>query len=718
MSSIPRSFLSDAHERLRDASRLWSFYAFTVLLAYGFAMFNLILVGDDWAELYNATLMDYEISVGRWMDDVIWHLTNDDSFAPPITICALSTAYLFFAAACCLCLGMKRRASYLIFACVLICFPFNIEAFAFKNLHLNWTFGIALATASGLLIVRGYEFLISGQRLKAAALGAAGAMAFSLSAATYQTLALFAPALVLVRVVGMLREPCAISKLFRSIALLCGFSAIVLGLGYLVYWETVWASSWLSSVPLKAYNATDEDVRYAIIGSFVDNWAELRRQIVGGLVLLRDLLFHKQHLFPVTIKLAFLAMTAALTVAVASDANQKHYPDQPRTAVARDATARAIILVGIVAVLFLMPLALGMVRKVSAYRYNNLAGVAIPYAMVFALLFDVLRDGRLRRALAVLIVGVVGIFIFEQNQASMTTFLLNRRDLAVTSSILDRITANPAFAPFAAKGRAAIVFYGKYLNIQLLPRPFSVDEFNFGAIDNCGVFNCNTGLIERASRLISVGGIYFSFSVWPNLPEDVAADEKTRLQQAIAQAHPWPAPDAVIFGADTIVVMLRTPYKLGETLRFSAGGNGLPYLASGWSDPEDWGIWSVGSQSDIALPLPPVGADIRLTVNADAFVYPARPHKEVRVFVNDVPLATWSFNDEEGARRRTVDIPKKLLQRSEQQSDLLRIRFVPSFAASLQQAGLGSGSRHLGMALLSMTLEAKPTEPVSASPNR
>lgn len=415
MNAMPRSFLSGARERLRGAGQLWTVYAFTVLLAYGFTMFNLVLVGDDWGELRHPMQMEMEISVGRWMDDIVWRLTNDDSFAAPLTIYALAGAYLFFAAACCLCLGMKRRASYLIFACVLISFPLNSEAFAFKNLQLIWTFGIALATISGLLAVRGDELLAGGQKLKAAALGVAGAVAFSLSAATYQTVALLAPALVLARLVGMLREPWEISRLFRSMATVLVFSAIVFGVGYVIYWETVWAASWLSGVPLKVYDPADVDVRYAIIGSFVDSWSGLRGQIKEGLVVLRGLLLQKQHLFPLAPKLVFLAMAAALTVAIAFGLNCERDHDQSRTTAARDGITRAIIFIGVVALLFLMPLALGMVRKVSTYRYNSLAGVAIPYAMVFALLFDVLRARRWRWGIAVLTIATVATFVFEQN---------------------------------------------------------------------------------------------------------------------------------------------------------------------------------------------------------------------------------------------------------------------------------------------------------------
>ena len=465
---MQESFLSGAHERLRDASQLWTIYAAAVLLAYGFAMFNLVLVGDDWQALQANFQTDFVISIGRWMDAIIWYVANDDNFAAPLTLSVLAAAYFVFAAACCLCLGMKRRHSYLIFACVLLCFPFNAEPFAFKNMHLVFAFAVISATVSGIMMVRAYELLIGGQAAKSGALGAGAPAAFALSGAAYQTHALLAAALVLARSVGMLREPRQGAQP-RSIALLLGFSALIVGPGILLYFASAQVASRLTGIPLKAGG------KYAIVDSFVTSWHELFRQIYYGLILFRDLLFQTQHLFPLATKLVFLLMTAALVAVVAFDFDNPSDFWQRKGTAARDGMMKAAVLVGVVALLFLAPLSLGALRQVSQYRYNNLIGVAVPYAIVFSMLFDILRDARFRMVVATMSIAVIAIFIFEQNRASITSFLLNRRDLTVAGQMLDRITADPAFAPFAAKGEATILFYGRRLENRILPRPFSVD---------------------------------------------------------------------------------------------------------------------------------------------------------------------------------------------------------------------------------------------------
>lgn len=551
MTVAPTSFLSGTRKRLRGAAELWTFYALTVLLAYGFTMFNLVLAGDDWDTLQANYQTDFNIAEGRWFDPIIRHLANNDNVAAPFTLGVLAIAYGVFAAACCVCLGLKRRESYLIFACVLVCFPFNAEPFVFKNMHLVFAFAMVLATISGLLIVRSYELLIGGQALKSGGLAAGAVTAFILSAAAYQTHALLAAALVLARSAGMLREPQGRSELLRSIALLLGLSAVIFGVGCLLYMESTQAASWLTGISLRTHG------RYAIGDPFVKNWHELFSQVYHGLGFLAGTLFRTQHLFPLVTKLAFLLMTTALVGVMAFGSDKPRDPGQWRVTAAPNGIAKAAILLGVLALLFLAPLALGMLLRISQYRYNNLIGVAVPYAMVFALLFDTVRDQRWRNGVAAVTLAIAAIFIFEQNRASITTFLLNRRDLAVASQMIERITANPAFAPFAAKRQATILLYGYRLEPRTLPRPFSVDGLKPRSINDCGVFNCQWWRIAPALRLISAGSVTYRTDVWPALTSDIPRDEKAFLEQRIKEAHPWPAPDAVIFGTDVIVIMLK-----------------------------------------------------------------------------------------------------------------------------------------------------------------
>ena len=555
---MPTSFLDGARERLRTIPSLIGIYAGVVLLAYGFAMFNITLAGDDWHHLqYRGFQYDFAVSIGRWMVRIVWSLADDDSFAPPFTIAFLCAAYFVFSVACCLCLSITQRGGYLIFACALVCFPINAEAFSFKAAHLSDGLGLLLAMVSGLMVVRGHEFLFARDRIKAAVLVLGAAFAFMLAASLYQPLALFACSLVLIRVAGFVRERSETrTMLSRSASLFC-FAAVAFGIGCVLYWGVIHAVSKVAGIPLLSEGP------YAVTDSFVESWAALRHQMANGFMTINDLLFHQHFLFPLTVKLTFLAATSLLIIIFALDWDKNDNQIEERAEQYLDGIARGCVFFIVVILLFLAPLTLAMVRRIDLTRYTNLIGLGLPHVMAYALLYDMARDLFWRRGVAILASIVIGIFVFEQNRAAVTTYLLNRRDLHIANRMLERINANTEFAPFAAKKQATIVFYGNHLDDRELPRPFSVDQRGgyrvARPIVDCGVFNCQIGRAADLFRIISESLMEYAVSVWPNLPGNVTDDEKQRLTDRIKTSHPWPAPDAVIFGTHVIVVILQAP---------------------------------------------------------------------------------------------------------------------------------------------------------------
>lgn len=143
-------------------------------------------------------------------------------------------------------------------------------------------------------------------------------------------------------------------------------------------------------------------------------------------------------------------------------------------------------------------------------------------------------------------------------------------------------------------------------------------------------------------------------------------------------------------------------YSPGNILQFSAGGNGQPFLLRGWSIPEPWGIWSLGEQSEVALRLTePIRGKLRLTVNANPFVHPGRPVKEVAVFVNDNQVAMWSYKLGEGIGKRAANIPLNIYQRRD---GILRIKFVSKNVESPKQAGISEDARVISLGLVDLLL--------------
>ena len=150
---------------------------------------------------------------------------------------------------------------------------------------------------------------------------------------------------------------------------------------------------------------------------------------------------------------------------------------------------------------------------------------------------------------------------------------------------------------------------------------------------------------------------------------------------------------------------------LGPTIRLdelliSTGGNGAPFLSSGWSVLEGWGVWSIGHQSEIALRLsPPATGDLRLTVTSHAYVHPGRPTKEIGLFVNERQVTTWRYTYGEGTKKQTINISRDLLQAG----GLLELRFVSEFVKSPKQAGLSNDLREVSLGLVDLMLSPLPT---------
>jgi hypothetical protein len=74
----------------------------------------------------------------------------------------------------------------------------------------------------------------------------------------------------------------------------------------------------------------------------------------------------------------------------------------------------------------------------------------------------------------------------------------------------------------------------------------------------------------------------------------------------------------------------------GQMLSFAKGGNGSKYLRSGWSQAEDWGVWSDGPIATVVLTDAALAnrAKLELVIEARGFVGQNQPKQRVRVLVN------------------------------------------------------------------------------------
>ena len=150
---------------------------------------------------------------------------------------------------------------------------------------------------------------------------------------------------------------------------------------------------------------------------------------------------------------------------------------------------------------------------------------------------------------------------------------------------------------------------------------------------------------------------------------------------------------------DTEVKSLKASPSIPQRIELVAtpGGKIIPYLSYGWSYSEDWGVWSDGSEAEIAFPVDNLVKEIHL--KGKAFVPNGRSQK-ILIEVNDINLSAVNLNNFEN-NSIIVKIPPEL---SKEISELGVLRLKFHFPNALSPSDLGSSGdvRKLGYGLQSM----------------
>jgi hypothetical protein len=141
----------------------------------------------------------------------------------------------------------------------------------------------------------------------------------------------------------------------------------------------------------------------------------------------------------------------------------------------------------------------------------------------------------------------------------------------------------------------------------------------------------------------------------------------------------------------------------GREFRFHLGGDGIDRLTRGWSNPEAHGIWTVGSEATVTLPVPegPPGPGAVL-VRLVPFLSPRRRRLRVDLVVNGERCARWIFEGEGWEPRELwVPIGPGVMPRQ----GTVEFRFVIGQPLSPEAAGLEAGTRPLGISLHTLRID-------------
>jgi hypothetical protein len=139
------------------------------------------------------------------------------------------------------------------------------------------------------------------------------------------------------------------------------------------------------------------------------------------------------------------------------------------------------------------------------------------------------------------------------------------------------------------------------------------------------------------------------------------------------------------------------PYRFGDTLKFSEGGNYSRYIETGWGDPEAGYIWSNGSGSRLRIPLASSDSDLILRVNCTPFLIPPKlTHQRVRVIAGGTECCNWTIPGKGGY--------ECLIPASAIKDSVLELTFEFPDAVSPKEHNLNVDTRKLGVAFHSATI--------------
>ncbi|MEO1532363.1 MAG: hypothetical protein AAFU72_09345 [Pseudomonadota bacterium] len=154
-----------------------------------------------------------------------------------------------------------------------------------------------------------------------------------------------------------------------------------------------------------------------------------------------------------------------------------------------------------------------------------------------------------------------------------------------------------------------------------------------------------------------------------------------------------------------------------STLSMTKEENADRWLGEGFSGPEPWGVWSVGTRSTVLLPL---AEEARMpgavTLRAGAFTYPGVGDVPITVTLEarTAPDALWQPQDTLQAVWRDGEGPRDVtLENALEKVEALRLVIEPARPMSPKEAGIGTDARPLGMSLTELRIapgEGPPAE--------
>jgi hypothetical protein len=143
-------------------------------------------------------------------------------------------------------------------------------------------------------------------------------------------------------------------------------------------------------------------------------------------------------------------------------------------------------------------------------------------------------------------------------------------------------------------------------------------------------------------------------------------------------------------------------YRLPTVLSTSTGSGRRPIMNHGWSDAEQWGTWSSGTQATLQLNFqPPQSGEVVMTIIGNAFVNELHHEQQIILLIDGQQVDAWTVRHPATKIERRIVIDSQGLN----SQGRLSLEFKLPNATSPSTLGLSGDSRKLALWLSEIRLE-------------
>ncbi len=503
--------------------------AAVALAAYGFAMANFTLAGDEWFSVFPGFSLDthYALQAGRWLMPLVWAVTGNGSMAPFFTLAAalalLGIAGLVAASAW----RFTRGWSVFAVAALFLTCPLFTDSLSFEQGHISSPLAMVLAATAGWLVLR-HE----GARLLRVAT-VAGFLVWSL--ASYQPTALVFAVVVLG---GEVRRAAAEGAGYWRAAWSRWLEVLAaVAVGVAVYYVSVRVAWWVTGTDPSAGRGV-----YSLVGGY-PGLGDLPGLVRRGLRTVGRFWLGSTALFPVALKALGLGLIGAGAAAGGWAASRQ-------SSGSRWGRGGSALWVGaLAAVSVVVPFTVLFLRADPPADGSSFTTVGLVAGFWAGMLVEEAhrrRPARSSRLAAGVIAAVVlGLTLggaFQVSKGFVGLFLSNQRDLANANRMLSVMEQMPEFSTgeeirIELVGRVAFHVTGAPLSNAVAGTPgFS--------IVNCSGLACQNRLVHMLNL---IGGGARGFVVQ-------GVSRHTGVRAVVAEMPSWPEPGSIRYLEGTFVI--------------------------------------------------------------------------------------------------------------------------------------------------------------------